>query len=557
MTNTPRFRLALAVLLGIAGASCSKTQQSLVLFSLTASPPNAALNSVVLTVGEASKTFSNLGGLSSTAIELGVYVSVTGHATVSASAGPVAGCTYQAMDAVDIPSAGATVRVSLVLTASCGDAGAPAGSGGGGGGATAGTSGSPGEGGAGGSSAGSSGATAGTGGAAAGTTGTAGHAGTGGGGAAGTAGAAGHGGTGGGGTTGTAGAAGHGGTAGGGTTGTAGAAGHGAAGAGGGVVSPPSLGRCIEYDHDAPADLPCVNGTGDWAVGSVAFSPDGKLFVSAAQDARVKVWNFDGRNLTEEGHVFSLSRQGYIAFSPDGTSLAAGERTRVSVWTVATWAGKPALSGISGDVYTVQFTPDSQGIVSGDSDKNLYLHRLDTATMTSIPNLPSIPYALDVSRDGRYVAVGYSNGTLQIFQIQSNALVTAPVATISVTSMPINTLRYSPDGTLLAVGSDDSYVRFYATPVASASTPVGKSPQPDSQQGIQGLDFSPDTRYLVVATGTPFAGGAGSLWDVAGRAQIGGVAQGTSYLMSAAYAPTGKAVAFGEVGCGQVMLCAD
>jgi hypothetical protein len=531
--------LLASALATVAGAACKSDKESLVIVALTATPPAVDLTSVTLTVGSVSRTFSLGGGLTGDPTRLGVYVpsSVSGPTAVTAVATGGASCEYRGNGTVVIASGGGEVTVTVALVPVCTDGGLPDGAGGG-----------SGTGGAGGTVTGAGGGS-GTGGAGGTVTGTGGGSGTGG--AGGTV-------TGTGGGTGTGGAGGTV-TGTGGGTGTGGRAGTGGAGAA--TAIPPSLSMCTEYDHNAADNLPCntETGFGDWGVNSVTFSPDGTLMVSSAQDGRVKIWRFDGKAATPEGHVFTLPRQGYVDFSPDGTLLAAGTRGMILVWTVATWMSRPNIGGITGDIYALAFTPDGQGIVSADSERNLYMHRLDGGAMTRVQNLPSIPYGLDVAPNGQSVAVGFSQGQIAIYAIANGAIDATPTALLQPTMDSIYDVGYSPDGQLLAVPSDDATVRFYATPLTSSSTPSGMSlmPDPDGLQGVNGVAFSPNGRYLAVAAGSLFQGGSGSIWDVAARGQLGGIAQTRYFVLSTAFAPSGTAVVFGEVGCGKVAVCAD
>lgn len=65
----------------------------------------------------------------------------------------------------------------------------------------------------------------------------------------------------------------------------------------------------------------------------LAFSPDGSLLASAANDRTLRLWNVetgDALNIVAEAHEV-LS----VAFSPDGTLLAVGvEREGVQIWAV-------------------------------------------------------------------------------------------------------------------------------------------------------------------------------------------------------------------------------
>ena len=67
------------------------------------------------------------------------------------------------------------------------------------------------------------------------------------------------------------------------------------------------------------------------------------------------------------------------------------------------------------------------------------------------------------------------------------------------------------------------------------------------------LAFSPDSDFVAVAAGT--FGREVSFWNIGSRSRL--AVYEPSYVATAiAYAPDGRAVAGGELFCGQVFLCA-
>ena len=70
--------------------------------------------------------------------------------------------------------------------------------------------------------------------------------------------------------------------------------------------------------------------------------------------------------------------------SPNGQFIAAGSRHNgvVQIWDVATGALVERLRGHSGSVYSVAFTPDGNGLVSGSWDKTLKLWDVSGLSMS-------------------------------------------------------------------------------------------------------------------------------------------------------------------------------
>jgi hypothetical protein len=521
-------------------------KKSLVLVSLTASPADANLTTLVLTVGSvAPKTFTHVSGLSGTPLVVGVYVpsSVTGDVLVvaAASAGSSAEC-YQGSAHVSIASAGVTteaVPIELTPSQSCP---APTGAAGSSGMGSAGTSGAQGS---------------------AGSIGTAGAQG-----AAGTQGSAGAQGTAG--TMGTAGQ--DGGAAG--TQGTAGTM-MGTAGQDGGtdappvLVDPPSLTKCTEYDHIV--DPPCKEGDpNDWRVSSVAFSPDGKLLLSAGEDSRVKVWTMNGAVPTAEGHVLSTSGQGYMAFSADGKLFAIGSGNgQLTVHNPTTWAVMSSPTGQTGHVEGVGFSPDGKQLFAADTDGILTVHNVGTDAPTKTVKLPVGAYALTVSpvqtSTALWVGVGYSNGFADLLNFASATVTPTMALTITSdagTDLANATLAgtFSPDGKTFAAGGEDGITSFWTVPPPPSPRPVGTAitsmDANGNPLGSNGMTFSPDGRFFAQAVGTNFDGGDVGIWDATSRGARGTKVP-TYYPLSVAFSPDGKSIAAGEVACGKIIICAD
>jgi WD40 repeat protein len=106
---------------------------------------------------------------------------------------------------------------------------------------------------------------------------------------------------------------------------------------------------------------------------SVAFSPDGKVFVTGGVD-HLKIWDTSGKELRNfKEHSFI----GSVSFSPDGKTLAtAGSFGRnVTLWNANTGQKLFELDSLINDVFAVTFSPKGDALVAAGRDGGVAVWR--------------------------------------------------------------------------------------------------------------------------------------------------------------------------------------
>lgn len=127
-----------------------------------------------------------------------------------------------------------------------------------------------------------------------------------------------------------------------------------------------------------------LSGHSDTVTG-VSLSPDGAYILSNSMDNTLRVWDIRPYAPVERcvqtfvGHQHNFEKNLLRScWSPDGTRVSAGSSDRyVYIWDFSTGRILYKLPGHNGSVNDVDFHPTEPIILSGSSDKNLYLGEID------------------------------------------------------------------------------------------------------------------------------------------------------------------------------------
>lgn len=305
-------------------------------------------------------------------------------------------------------------------------------------------------------------------------------------------------------------------------------------------------------------------------VGSIAFSPDGKILASGSWDNTIILWNLaTGKPIGEPltGHSNSVTR---VAFSPDGSILASGSSDQtVILWDVSAVLNTSVpksqhidkfLAGHSKTVSSVVFSPDSKTLISGSYDGTIVIW--DVATGQSLKKFVAgqsdLIRSLAISPDGRT----FASASLEIenLSILSPPMVTLwnyatgkPTKQIILTKKDfggdgyseygwseldsVYDVAFSPDGKILAAATSSGTIILWDR---AKRRPTGQLLR--GHITLAKLAFSPDSKTLASAS----YDGTIRFWDVTTAQSIGQPLRGHSgSVNSVAFSPDGKILASG------------
>jgi hypothetical protein len=238
---------------------------------------------------------------------------------------------------------------------------------------------------------------------------------------------------------------------------------------------------------------------------SLAFSTNGKwLAISGgapAQFGEIQIWDVTTNELVNSFKVTSDTLYG-VSFSLDGEKVAFGCADK-TVRAINLKDGKEVLKfdNHSDWVFGTLFTVDGKRLLSGSRDRAMKL--IDFSNGQFIDDINKLlEGVLCIARHPKedLVAYGGDLGTPRIYKISENQGRTAANNDVNLVREferqpgPVHATAFSPDGSLLAVGSVGTEVRLYKTSDGSrAATLKGH------EGAVFALTFHPQTNH--VATG--------------------------------------------------------
>jgi len=176
------------------------------------------------------------------------------------------------------------------------------------------------------------------------------------------------------------------------------------------------------WDVATGKEIGKLEGHGSW-VSSLVFWPDGKKLASSSADQTIRIWDIASRKCLDvlRGHRQEVWR---LALLPDDKTLVSGVKDgTVGFWdTSVTHLKQPRIT-IPENVATWCFAPDGRSVLTlNDQGQVSRWTGPDFQQKVALLEVGTNFYDVFFSSDGRFVAVSFTNGVFQTWDLTRRIL---------------------------------------------------------------------------------------------------------------------------------------
>ncbi|MBK8913349.1 MAG: protein kinase [Phycisphaerales bacterium] len=258
----------------------------------------------------------------------------------------------------------------------------------------------------------------------------------------------------------------------------------------------------------------------------IRCSPDGRLLVTVSIDRLVCLW--DAVSGAALGQMRSETMLDAVAFIPGTTLIAVGGRDgSLQVWDTRTCERSARrFMRPGGRVMALDVSPDGRWLAVGGTGRGVEI--LDAETLQIVTEVPSDATVASVaySGDGAKLAVASGSGLVSVFDAVSGMA----LAEARTTGANVSQVRFTPDGLRVLAGDGAGGISEFDAASGALLRLHQRSPD-----GVLALAVSPDGALLL--SGTYALGG----WELATGRRLPALLGHQTRVTSVEVSPDGRA----------------
>ncbi|MES2709928.1 MAG: TIR domain-containing protein [Verrucomicrobiota bacterium] len=263
------------------------------------------------------------------------------------------------------------------------------------------------------------------------------------------------------------------------------------------------------------------------SVMDIAWSRDGKRILSGAYDSTVRIWEVEsGRCLRVlEGHT---SRILCVAWSPNGKfALSGAVDDTVRVWDVETGRCLRVLEGHIDSVRGVAWSPDGKHALSAAAEETLRVWKIEQGRCVRVLK-GHTDSVMDVawSPDGKHALSGAFDNTVRMWEVESGRCLHVFEGHTSA----VMSVAWSPDGMRALSGASDKTIRVWEVKSGRCLHVLA-----GHIFGVVSVAWSPDGKFALTAAGEDVV----RIWEIESDCCLRVLEGHTGIVISVAWSPNG------------------